>query len=314
MNVKKFNIKDHRITLIRRIVQIFAFIVINYVIIEFIFSVNLKSFEGFFKVLPVLNSPRNPLSKGAGILEYIFYFMVEGVFPLFLIAILILIFLFSNRFFCGWICPIGAIQDACAAIPTKNKKTVSTNTHKTLLKLKSLVLILLIIITLPLVFTKITDYEFYLEYKENLGILGQRPVGHFSLSEFIFVFFPNLIKDCIEKAGIEPLFADFWTFFILIFYIVIIITSIWYPRVYCKYLCPFGAVASIVCDYSFLKLTRSPVKCIGRAECGKCEQICPKQVRILDEPFEFFTGSGECNLCLKCKEACPYDAIEIKFI
>ncbi len=38
------------------------------------------------KVLPILNSPRNPLSNGAGMLEYIFFSMAEGVFPFFLIA------------------------------------------------------------------------------------------------------------------------------------------------------------------------------------------------------------------------------------
>ena len=91
------------------------------------------------------------------------------------------------------------------------------------------------------------------------------------------------------------------------------ILSVWYPRIYCRYLCPFGAIASSISEYSFLKLSRSPVRCVGRTECGICEKVCPKQIRILDEPFEFFTGKGECNYCLKCRELCPYNAINIKF-
>jgi len=88
---------------------------------------------------------------------------------------------------------------------------------------------------------------------------------------------------------------------------------VWYPRIYCRYICPFAAVSSAITDYAFLKLSRNPVKCVGRSECGICEDICPKQIRILDEPFEFFTGKGECNFCLECKEKCPHDAILIKF-
>jgi len=138
-------------------------------------------------------------------------------------------------------------------------------------------------------------------------------MGFFSLSEYIFVFFPNMIIDMIQTGSMQPLFSNLLTFIVFFFYLIIIVLSVWYPRVYCRYFCPFAAIASAVSEYSFLKLTRNPVRCIGRSECGICEKICPKQIRILDEPFEFFTGKGECNFCLKCKESCPYDAIDMKF-
>ena len=119
---KRLKIRKNSIKISRRIIQILAFLLINYVILETILPINLISFEGIVKVLPILNSPRNPLSNGAGILEYIFFSMGEGAFPFFLLAILILVLLFTNRVFCGWICPIGSIQDLCAAVPTKKKK------------------------------------------------------------------------------------------------------------------------------------------------------------------------------------------------
>ncbi|MHA1294414.1 MAG: 4Fe-4S binding protein [Promethearchaeota archaeon] len=309
---KQFRLQNRLTTIIRRIVQISAFLFINYIIIETIFSINLIAFEAMVKILPIQNSPRNPLSKGAGIVEYMFFYMAEGVFPFFLLAIFILIILFSGRWFCGWICPIGTIQDALAAIPT-NKKTVKMETHNTLLNLKFGIIILLILIIVPLGISKTTDFIFYIRLKENLGGLAQKPVSFFSLSEYIFVFLPNLIEDMIAKKGLAPMFKSFWVFLIFIFYLILLIVAIYYPRVYCKYFCPFGAFASAMCDYSFLKLTRNPVRCVGRAECGLCENVCPMQIRILDEPFEFFTGKGECIFCLKCKEVCPHSAIDIKF-
>jgi len=314
LNIKSFliNIKNHRTTISRHIVQIIAFIIINYILLELIFSINLLSMESLVKVLPILNSPRNPISSGAGILEYIFYFIVDGIFPVFLIAALIIILLLTNRVFCGWVCPVGTIQDACAAIPTP-KRSIKINTHKSLLKVKYTFVILIIIIVLPLGITMSTNYEFYVDYRANIGDFGRKPMGFFSLSEYIFVFFPNIIKDMINTGSLQPLFSNLVTFIIFFFYLIIIILSVWYPRVYCRYFCPFAAIASTVSEYSFLKLTRNPVRCVGRSDCGICENICPKQIRILDEPFEFFTGKGECNFCLKCKEACPYDAIDMKF-
>jgi polyferredoxin len=309
-NLKK--IKNRSITISRRVVQVIAFLLINYIFLELIFSINLLSLDSLIKVLPILNSPRNPISNGAGILEYIFFFITEGFIPLFLIAVLILVLIFTNRVFCGWICPIGTFQDACAAIPTK-KKRLKTKTHKSLLKIKYVIVILIIILIIPLGVTKISNNIFYLDYRNNLGALGEKPMGYFSLSEYLFVFFPNLIRDMIQNGSLAPLFSNLLTFIIFFFYLAIIVLSVWYPRIYCRYICPFGAVASAVGEYSFLKLSRNPVKCVGRTECGICEKECPKQIRILDEPFEFFTGKGECNFCLKCKELCPYDAINIKF-
>jgi polyferredoxin len=294
-------------------IQIFAFVLINYVLLELIFKLNLLSLDNLIKVLPILNSPSNPISNGAGILEFILFFLVEGIFPLLLVGLLIFIILFSNRFFCGWICPIGTIQDACAAIPTE-KRTLKTKTHKSLLKIKYAIVIILIIIVLPLGITKSANYSFYLDYKDNLGDFSEKPMGYFSLSEYIFVFLPEMIKEMIETRSIAPLFPNILVFVIFAFYLIIIILSVWYPRIYCRYLCPFGAIASSISQYSFLKLSRSPVRCVGRTECGICEKVCPKQIRMLDEPFEFFTGNGECNLCLKCRSECPYDAIDLSFL
>jgi len=315
LNLKDFKLRNHLITIVRRIFQIIAFLIINYIILEALFSINLLGLETFIKVIPVLNSVRNPLSNSVGIIEMIFYSFSAGIVPFFLIGVFILIIIFTSRIFCGWICPIGTIQDVCAAIPTK-KRTVKISrgilNHKSLLKIKYVIVIFVLLLVVPLAISATINWEFYNELRANLGDFGQKPLSYFSLSEFIFVFFPDLIRQIIEMRSIAPIFANFLVFIISIFYIVILILSVWYPRIYCRYFCPFAAIASVISEYSFLKLSRSPVKCVGRVECGICERVCPKQIRILDEPFEFFTGKGECNLCLKCKESCPYKAIDIK--
>lgn len=318
-------LRKYQITIPRRIVQIISFLVINYTILDLLFfhTINFDILEGLTKALPVLNTPRNPLSRGAGFLEYFFFIIADGIFPFLVLGGLILVFLFFNRFFCGWICPIGAIQDGLCGF-NKNKKQFKPEVHDYLIKAKYLIIVILLLFIVPLGFSKINDINFYFEYKENLGEMAQKPLGYFSLSEYIFVFIPNLFTEIWNEGDLtlDPInpWIDFpgisgqntLTLFVFIFYIVILVLSVWYPRFYCKYLCPLGAVGAAVGQFSLLKLSRSPVKCVGRAECGICERECPKQIRILDEPFEFFTGKGECNLCMKCKEVCPHQAINIK--
>jgi polyferredoxin len=304
----RLNLKEHSITLVRRVVQIIAFLLINYVILETIFGINLNAFEGLVKVLPILNSPRNPLSTGAGILEYIFYSIGQGFFPIMLIGIFILVILFTNRSFCGWVCPIGTIQDALAYIPVK-KRALKMNTHRFFLKIKYVFIIILIIFIVPLGITSTANQLFYVDFKKQLGAFADKPIGYFSMSEFIFYYFIHFINNWTTFIAL----GDWGAILIFTFYFLILILSIWYPRIYCRYFCPFAALSSVVSNYSFLKPSRNPVKCVGRTECGICEKVCPKQIRILDEPFEFFTGNGECNFCLKCKEKCPYEAIIIKF-
>ncbi len=279
---------------------------------ELIFSIDLTSLEMIVKVLPVLNSPRNPLSTGAGFLEYIYFSFTEGIFPYLLLGILILILLLSNRSFCGWICPIGALQDLLKIIPVK-RKPFKQNTHRFLLKVKYVFLVILSVMIIPLGLSRAISFTFYSQFKESLGLIAQKPIGYFSLSEYIFVFFPNIIQEMWDAGTLEPLFTDIGVFVIFVFYIIVIILSVWYPRFYCRYMCPVGAAHSLVSNYAFLKLSRNPVRCVGRQECGICERVCPKQIKILDEPFDYFTGNGECNFCLKCKEACPYIAISFRF-
>ncbi|NHJ20809.1 MAG: 4Fe-4S binding protein [Candidatus Lokiarchaeota archaeon] len=310
LRLKRLKIRENAIKISRRTIQIIAFLLVNYIILEIILPINLIGFEGIVKVLPILNSPRNPLSDGSGILEYIFFSMAEGVFPFFLLAVLIIVLLLTNRIFCGWICPIGSIQDLCAAIPTKKRK-FKISTHKSLLNIKYVIIIITIIIIFPLGITKNANILFYNDFKAQIGAFANQPIGFFSLSEYIFVFFPYVFENVIIPVQLGAL--DFGGWIIFIVYILIIILSVFYPRFYCRYICPFAAVSSAVTDFSFLKLARNPVRCVGRSECGICEEVCPKQIRILEEPFDFFTGRGECNFCLECKEKCPYDAIIIKF-
>jgi len=266
--------------------------------------------EPIVKSLPFLQTPRDAWSPGAGFLEYTFGQLIRGTIPFLLIGMILLFGLFGGRIFCGWVCPTGFIQDLFSKLPRENKR-FKIQTDKSLKKVKYGVLLLLFIMFLPLGFLYGTESGF--SYAYSLGTFGQRPESVFSLSEFIFAFFPQLIQEMVKEGSFSPMVYSAFGALQFGAYIVIIILCAFYPRFYCRVLCPYGAMIGLVSEYSLIHLGRNPVRCPGRKECGICERVCPVQVRILEEQWEGFSGDGECILCLECKEKCPHGAIVWKF-
>jgi Fe-S-cluster-containing hydrogenase component 2 len=72
------------------------------------------------------------------------------------------------------------------------------------------------------------------------------------------------------------------------------IASTFIYRPFCRYICPFGAIASLVGRFSPFKIRRTDA-CL---DCGICEKICP----TLEAYRE--SNKGECYLCYRCIEFC----------
>ena len=309
--------KSKRIPVIaisRKVIQVISFFLINYTALELIFDADFSLLQDIFKVLPFLHSAKGSWTVGAGLLEYSFYTIAQGKIPFFFVGVIALLGLFGGRIFCGWVCPTGFIQDLLYGLGGENKR-FSLEVDKSLKKVKNFGLIVMIVLILPLGIYRASDVGKYIDYSDFLGNLTDNILAPISLSEFLFVTFPEVVQSIIDEVNIQVLFSEgkAWSTTLFFIYIIILVITVFYPRAYCKYLCPYGAAISFSARYSLVKLQRMPTRCPGRKECGVCERVCPVQIRILDEPFNGFTGKGECNLCLECMEKCPYDAIKFKF-
>ncbi|WP_371802891.1 4Fe-4S binding protein [Candidatus Lokiarchaeum ossiferum] len=300
------------ISISRKIIQFLSFFVINYAILEWIFNADFSILDNYARVLPFLHSANSAWTQGAGLLEYSFYMIATGRIPYLFVGILGLLGLFSGRIFCGWVCPTGFMQDLFGGLGGDNR--LSLEADQFLKKVKSFFLIvLLFLFTLILIFFK-TDPDLHQQWLESLGSMAYNALEPISMSEFLFVTLPNIITTAVDNGGsLTGIFGGTFKTIIFVIYVLIIIASAVYPRFYCKYMCPYAATIKVFSNYSFLKLQRMPTRCPGRKECGVCEQICPMQIRILEEPFSGFTGDGECTLCLDCMQQCPHDAIKWKF-
>lgn len=73
-------------------------------------------------------------------------------------------------------------------------------------------------------------------------------------------------------------------------------------RPFCKYLCPYGAIMSLVSRFSFRKVALDD-SCV---RCGQCEKQCGMQaLEIPGDP------DGDCILCGECASSCRRSSIAV---
>lgn len=75
-------------------------------------------------------------------------------------------------------------------------------------------------------------------------------------------------------------------------------------RGFCRYLCPGGALYSLLGRFRFIRIQRIVENC---NDCAKCNAICEFDLDPLRDDF-----GQECNNCTACIAICPTDALTFK--
>ena len=187
----------------------------------------------------------------------------------------------GRGFFCGWLCPFGALQEIiniCSQkigiIQIKIKDTL----HRKLIYCKYIILFIILI--------------------------------------FLFVDLDTaLIMTEVEpfKTAITLKFIRDWPY--VIYAILLLVASIYISRFYCRYICPLGAVLAIGGKFRILNILLRKKEC--GSSCHLCEKSCPTQAIKDNGEIDM----NECFYCLDCQEEyydahrCPpLVAIRKKFI
>ena len=76
-------------------------------------------------------------------------------------------------------------------------------------------------------------------------------------------------------------------------------------RGFCRYLCPGGALYSLIGRYRLLRIRRIVETC---NDCAKCNVVCEFELDPLRDGF-----GQECNNCAACMAVCPTDALAFVF-
>jgi polyferredoxin len=84
-----------------------------------------------------------------------------------------------------------------------------------------------------------------------------------------------------------------------IVFAVLVILSVFVKNVWCRFLCPYGAMTGLVALVSPTRIRRDPVACI---DCAKCARECPAGLPV-DTALSI--RSAECTACMSCVSVCP---------
>ncbi len=220
-----------------------------------------------------------------GILEHsVIDIQIEGLFWTgmamlgFLIGFLVLMGMMFGRGFCGWGCPIGALQDVTnkTGIGKYLNKKIGGEIDHRVKYIKYLILI-----AIPFLSYYYMDL-FYTTFCPVGGITGTVPTLIFYASDWTLgTTFPIKITSIV-------------LFVILILLVV---------RGWCKYLCPVGAFLAPLNYKSAINLSRNEGSCTN---CNLCERACPMDVKGMGRHED-----AECILCGRCVDNCRHGSLKL---
>lgn len=179
-----------------------------------------------------------------------------------------------GRFFCGFACAFGSLGDAVhalyAAVCKKIKKKpveLGKAAADKLSCLKYVVLAVIVIMCFAGVYSKAQGTSPW-------DVFSMLHAGNFRLGNYI----PGLVILILLLAGMCV-----------------------QERFFCRFLCPMGAIFSILPVLPFFALHRSRESCIKG--CSACSRKCPSDIGLPEDGSPMVMG--DCFQCQKCIDTCP---------
>jgi len=199
-------------------------------------------------------------------------YAVLGQFPFYALGTLGLFSLALGRFWCGWACPFGTVQDLVLWI-RRRQDFVKLPRAGWMKFLVLGVVLLLAWLATDTLFCKVCPAGSLFAAIPHWFVSPELSFGRF--------FYVHLATLAISLVA----------FFLI-------------GRFWCRYLCPLGAIFGAFNPVSILKVKVDFSKCTG---CMQCLDVCPVNI----EKLEDVENSTDCTRCGRCIEACQANALKI---
>jgi len=281
MNIKKRKIiglnllNQDRAPLERRAVQFLFMLIILSIGIQFIRFVNSYADPNATMLVhrPAGVEAFLPISALVALKSWLYTGIFDIIHPAGLVILLLAmgLSLVFKRSFCSWICPIGTLSEGLAIVGRRLLGKNFVLPRWLDYPLRSLKYILL---SFFVVFILI-----FMDGPSAYGFL-QTPYNMIADVKMLD-FFKNLTVKGITVIAVLALLSA-------------VIQNFW-----CRYLCPYGALMSLLSIFSPWKIRRNADTCIS---CQKCTAVCPNQLKVAEAKDVW---SPECFGCLNCVKSCP---------
>ena len=189
--------------------------------------------------------------------------------------------LLAGRAFCGWMCPIGTLQDFLANFSSRLFGNMKI---------------------------KLAGNKVHLPYKISpRNDAWLRSLKYLVLAVILlasaFAIYPPLREICPARALLSFQLTTPLLWSVLIAFVI---TSMANRRFWCKYLCPLGAILAPFNKIAPLRLVLNQDSCTN---CRRCDPACPMDIPDLTNNLR----SAECIECLECQETCnEEDSLELR--
>lgn len=243
-----------------------------------------KIYQGPLKsvCVPGLNCYSCPGAVGACPIGSLQSFLggVKFRFPYYVAGLLIFFGALLGRAVCGFLCPMGLLQELVNRIPAPKRNRFRGDRA---LRFVKYAVLLILVIVLPLL---VALTPFFCKYVCPAGTLAGIALA---------------ARDGLVRARLGGIFV--WKLLVLLA-VLAACTVIWRP--FCKYLCPLGAIYGLFNRFALYRLTLDEDKCVS---CGACARVCRMCVDPAEDP-----DSAECIRCGECVGACPAGALHAGFL
>ena len=209
--------------------------------------------------------------------------LASGTLPGALLWFLVLaaLTLVLGRVFCGWACPLGTLQQLSSWLlsPRSRRESLLVNRWRRWYAIKYYLLAALL----------------------GGALLGSLQSGLLDPLSLLARGLASGVWPVLPGGRAVP---GGWIAAILL--LAIVVASRWIPRLFCRALCPLGALLGVLARFSLFRISRRGDAC---SSCVLCTFAC----QGADEPLKEHRV-GECHVCLNCLPSCPENAIGYRWL
>ncbi len=234
--------------------------------------------------------------------------------------IVVVLTLFFGRFFCGWVCPMGTVNQMLSSGKGNRKSLLGVNVIESnrwhrYQKLKFYILILLIgsslltsllagvldplsllMRSIGLVIIPMVGYLL-----DSVGsLLASSGIEAFSIMGYGLNWISQNILLTVKPVHYHTIIS------LGLFFFLVLASNRWFTRFWCRGICPLGALLGLLSRWSILGMEKNHEAC---TDCNLCLLHCQGG----DDPQGGVPWKkSECHLCLNCQAICPESVIKFK--